>query len=186
MLRKFLKSFGINKKIKYTKNLYNDFFLNLGGMQFGNGIFNTLRLDETIKWEGYIFDAFPKLEGKILPFGYTWDGVFFGIDIRDGKIFVCDVGTSNCFWLGCSLKDFLNDCVADRSADFLNAEEYRRWIAANGPLPYGYCAGWKTPLFLDGSDDMENRELSDMEVYWGVLGQIRQQVMGDDYGQNED
>lgn len=109
----------------------------------------------------------------------------FCVDVRDGKIIVCDTCASQCYALPVSMKDFLNECVADMDTDFLNAAEYRRWMAANGPLPYGCCAGWKIPLFLIGSDDMENRELTDMEVHWGVFGQIRQQVMGDDYGQNE-
>ena len=182
MLSKFLKSYGIKKKIKYTKNFYQDFFDNLGGMQFGNGIFNTIHLEDAGKWEEYLVDAFPRLEGKILPYAYTWEGTFFCVDIRDGKSIICDTGTSTCFALPVSMCDFLNNYVANKSADYLNAVEYRQWIAANGPVPYGFCAGWKIPLFMNGEESMDNRELSDMEVYWGVLGQIRQQVMGEDYG----
>lgn len=182
MLSKFLKSYGVNKEIRYTNNFYKDFFDNLGGMQFDDGLFNTIRLEDAGKWEEYLVDAFPKLDGKVLPFGYTWDGVFFSIDLRDGKIFVCDVGENSCFWIGISLADFLNECLTDPSMDSLNSAEYRQWKATNGPVPYGFCAGWRIPLFLSGKDEIENRELSDLEVYWGVFGQIRQQVMGDDYG----
>jgi len=185
MFSKFLKSFGANKKIKYTDNFYKDFFDNFGGKQFGEGLLNTIRLEDTGKWKEYLVDAFSRLEGKILPFGYTWDGIFFSIDIRDGKMIICDAGASQCFALPVSLKDFLNEYLSDRSADFLNAAEYRQWKSVNGPVPYGFCAGWRIPLFLNVIDDLENRELCDMEVYWGITGQIRQQVMGDDYGQDE-
>ena len=46
-------------------------------MQFGDGLFNAIRLEETGKWEEYLVDAFQRLKEKILPFGYTWDGIFF-------------------------------------------------------------------------------------------------------------
>jgi len=182
MFSKFLKSFGVNMSITYTDNFYKDFFDNFGGMQFGNGLFNAIRLEEIGKWEEYIVDAFPKLAGKILPFGYTWDGVFLCIDVRDGKIFVCDVASSECYWLGISLEDFLNNYIPEAYNKGIFLSEYQQWIAKNGPLPYGYCAGWIVPLFLNGKAERDNQELIDMEVYWGVTGQIRQQVMGDYYG----
>lgn len=185
MFGKFMKSFGVHKKTKHINNLNKEYFDSFGGKQFGKGLFNAIRLEDTGKWEEYIVDAFPRLAGKILPFGYTWDGIFLCVDVRDGKIFVCDVGTSECFWLAIALNDFLNKYLAEGYGDFFNASEYQQWIDTNGPLPYGFCAGWRIPLFLSGKDDMGNRELCDMEVYWGITGQIRQQVMGDDYGQDE-
>lgn len=38
-------------------------------------------------------------------------------------------------------------------------------------IVYGRCAGYKIPLFLGGED-----KDSDMEVYWGVITQIKNRI----------
>ncbi|MBQ6554892.1 MAG: DUF1851 domain-containing protein, partial [Firmicutes bacterium] len=36
---------------------------------------------------------------------------------------------------------------------------------------------YKVPLFLGGEDDIPNLELCDMEVYWGILSQLKSKIM---------
>lgn len=45
------------------------------------------------------------------------------------------------------------------------------WFEANNNfvLPINKCVGYKVPLFLNGEDDIENLEVSDMEVYWEIM-----------------
>ncbi len=48
---------------------------------------------------------------------------------------------------------------------------FNEWFEANGNfvLPHNKCVGYKVPLFLNGEDDIENLEVSDMEVYWEIM-----------------
>ncbi len=34
------------------------------------------------------------------------------------------------------------------------------------------CVGYRKPLFLGGQDVIDNLEISDMEVYWSLCGQL--------------
>ena len=53
----------------------------------------------------------------------------------------------------------------------LASEFFNEWFEANGNfvLPHNKCVGYKVPLFLNGEDDIENLEVSDMEVYWEIM-----------------
>jgi len=179
MLRDFLKFFNLKMDIVYSQNFYQDYFDYLGGMQFGGGLFNAFRLEDIPKWKGYLVDAFPRLEGKILPFGYTWDGVCYCVDVRDGKIIVCDVGAGEITVIPHSMMHFLNKDIPASFGEPENILDFKEWISENGQISYGSCAGLRIPLFLDGAEENSNREISDMEVYWGVFGQIKRQIMGE-------
>jgi len=178
MLSRFLRFFKYNVKMIYSSNVYQDYFDQLGGIQFGDGVFNSLLLQDVPKWRAYITEAFPELTGKVIPFGYTWDGVFCCIDLRDGKIILCDVGAGECIDLPRSFIEFLNEDI-EEFEELLQIEDYQKWMTVNGKLPYGSCAGLKKPLFMGGEEENSNREVSDLEVYWGIIGQVKRQVKGD-------
>jgi Domain of unknown function (DUF1851) len=36
------------------------------------------------------------------------------------------------------------------------------------------CVGYQVPLFLGGKDSLENLEITDLDVYWSLSGQLRQ------------
>lgn len=56
----------------------------------------------------------------------------------------------------CILQVLMNGCLQKKGVKILHNQ----------------CVGYKVPLFLNGQDDIDNRELSDMEVYWGLMGQM--------------
>lgn len=45
-------------------------------------------------------------------------------------------------------------------------------LMVGGDIPHDKCVGYKVPLFLNGEDNISNLELSDIEVYWGIMGQM--------------
>jgi hypothetical protein len=58
----------------------------------------------------------------------------------------------------------------------LATEFFEAWSAANAvsmPLGPDQCVGYKVPLFLGGQDVVENLELTDLDVYWSISGQLR-------------
>jgi hypothetical protein len=50
---------------------------------------------------------------------------------------------------------------------------YQEWLASGGVVPaYIQCIGYKRALFLGGTDDVSNLEVSDLDVYWHIFGQL--------------
>lgn len=50
---------------------------------------------------------------------------------------------------------------------------------SGNPTPkFTQCVGYKRPLFLGGKDAVENLELSEVEVYWHLMGQLIRQAKG--------
>ena len=39
-------------------------------------------------------------------------------------------------------------------------------------LKHSECVGYKVPIYLNGKDEVSNLEVSDMEVYWGIMAPL--------------
>jgi hypothetical protein len=56
---------------------------------------------------------------------------------------------------------------------------HQRWLASGGATPgHTQCVGYRKPLFLGGADKLENLELSDLDVYWHLMGQLIAKTKG--------
>ncbi len=58
---------------------------------------------------------------------------------------------------------------------------YEQWRATTGdtaPLALTECVGYRVPLFLGGTDAIENLERWDMDVYWSLTVQAAAQTAG--------
>lgn len=54
---------------------------------------------------------------------------------------------------------------------------FHKWKKSGGASPaHSQCVGFRQPLFLGGADDLDNLELSDIDVYWHLMSQIIEQV----------
>ena len=63
--------------------------------------------------------------------------------------------------------------------DALAAKFYQQWKAQHpSDIPSEKCIAYKVPLFLGGKDVVENLELSDLDVYLELCGQLRRQIAG--------
>lgn len=55
----------------------------------------------------------------------------------------------------------------------LAVEFHKQWLESGGSAPrYEQCIGYKKPLFLGGTDGIDNLEVSDLDVYWHLMGQL--------------
>ena len=63
--------------------------------------------------------------------------------------------------------DFHNVEIPEYHDACLASEFFSEWYEENGhnTLPYDKCVGYKVPLFLNGNDELNNLEVSDMEVF---------------------
>ena len=68
-------------------------------------------------------------------------------------------------------EEFHDSEIVECHEDCLASEFFQEWFLANDNyiLKKNECVGYKVPLFLNGEDEIENLEISDMEVYWTVL-----------------
>lgn len=179
MLNDFLKYFNETNKVVYSDDLYNDFIMQLGGKRFGKGLFNSFSKDNLVKWQQIVTEAYPEFENNFKLFGYDWLGRCFGIDMREKHegILMFEIGTSDVLEIPCTFENFLNEEIPLYSDACLAEIFFNEWIKySNIEMEYGRCASYKVPLFLGGEDVVENLEECDMEVYWGVLTQVKKQM----------
>jgi hypothetical protein len=67
--------------------------------------------------------------------------------------------------------DFHDILAPEYPQDCFAFNFFNKWFEASGHyvLKYDQCVGYKVPLFLNGQDELENLEVSDMEVYWEIM-----------------
>jgi type VI secretion system (T6SS) immunity protein Tdi1 len=63
----------------------------------------------------------------------------------------------------------------------LASDFFDEWSQANPEqlsIRSDTCVGYRVPLFLGGSDMIENLEIVDKDVYWSIYGQLRRGSAG--------
>lgn len=163
---------------------WNEFFPEFSGRSFNNGLYRTHSVGAIQEWNDIVCIAFPEFSNQIMCFGYDWLGRQFALDLRRGKssepsVLMFEPGTGYALDIEVNFVEFHESEVEVQKDACLAVRFYNEWLnAGNEPLSHDTCAGYIVPLFLSGKDTIENLELSDMEVYWVVLGQVLQQVKG--------
>lgn len=180
MLSDFLSYFNTSIEVEYSGDLYSDFILQLGGKSFGNGLFNSFSSGNVKKWTEIVNEAYPDFKNLFKLFGYDWLGRCFGIDLRKdtyGNVLMFEIGTADILQIPCKLKEFFNEEIPLHSDACLAEPFFKDWMEySKAPIEYGRCAAYKIPLFLGGEDTEANLENSDMEVYWGIMAQIKNKL----------
>lgn len=88
-------------------------------------------------------------------------------------------GTGEALQVPANVRTFHEVDVREDEDAALAANLYAGWRDSGGAEPaYDQCIGYKKPLFLGGEDDISNQELSDLEVYWHIMGQLIAKVKG--------
>lgn len=149
-----------------------------GGCSFRNGLYrlHTPALGE--RWSGLVGEAFPKYRSGVYCFGYDWLGRQFVLDssrIKDGQahILLLDIGFNEALQIPTNFTQFHNEELPGYSNEALAESFYLDWLSNGGEVPaMSQCVAYRIPPTLGGKDEIQNLELSDMEVYWGLLGQI--------------
>lgn len=153
-----------------------------GGASFRSGLYRLHSFGSMLKWTDIATEAFPEFQNHIYCFGYDWLGRQFAVDCRkisDGQtqIVLLDIGFGEALVIPTSFLVFHDIELVDYSADALAEPFYNEWLAAGGAQPLSHeCIGYRVSPFLGGKDEVHNLELTDMEVYWGIAGQIRARI----------
>lgn len=178
MFKEFEEYFHTNIELSLNENQTNtiyDYFMNLyNGKDFGSGIYRVFSFNELEKWEKYVDETFSTFRGHFKLFGYDWLGRCFGIYLQNTDyILLFDVGLNKVFTIPHNIVSFHNVEIPQNHEFPLISTMFSEWHNVNrDDLKHSDCVGYIVPPFLSGLDELSNMEVSDMDVYWGILGQI--------------
>ena len=172
MLNEFFKFFGIDDSFD-SINLLDGFCKQFSGKAFGDGLFNTFVYEKRAYWGSVIRKYYPSCKDSIEVIGYDWLGRIFATFKGQDCVKLFDVGSGEVINIGCSVEKFLNEEIPFYSNDCLSHQFFDEWKKVNKKgIPYSSCVGYKVPLFLGGKDVVSNLEISDMDVYWNIVGPL--------------
>lgn len=149
-----------------------------GGMLILDGLYNIYDTDTCLKMTRLCLEFFGEFQGYILAIGQDWLGYLYCADFSrliDGKpkIIVFDINTRDIMDTANSIEKFHTVLAIDEVESSFNLELYNQWKEHHKPIQKpGRCVGYRIPLALGGSDDIENMEEADTEVYWSITGHI--------------
>jgi hypothetical protein len=154
------------------------------GASFENGLYRVHPVAEMRRWTTVVAEAFPDFSRRIFCFAYDWLGRHFALDFSrttNGQflILMLEPGTGQALEIPTTFVEFHEQELVQYRNEALAGEFYESWLAQRGRSPsFGECVGYKKPLFLGGSDTVDNLEVNDMEVYWSIAGQLLAKARG--------
>ena len=154
-----------------------------GGCTFDGGLYRVHTPVSATAANRLVADAFPEFRTRASCFAFDWLGRQFATDRERGapsdrEVLMFEPGTGQVLEIPVPFSAFHDEELVDYTEEALATSFFAAWKAAHGsPLAFDECVGYRTPLFLGGHDDVENLELSDIDVYWTIMGQLRLQAL---------
>lgn len=169
MFNKFYDFAGL--KDEKTVTGISEFMNIFSGRTFLNGLYRIHNAEDVEKWNEILKKSFPKFQNDIQVFGYDWLGRNFALDMKRDVVLIFEPGTGEILNTQEKFVNFHNNEIPQYHDACLASNFFDEWFKANNNfiLPHNKCVGYKVPLFLNGDDDIENLEISDMEVYWEIM-----------------
>ena len=155
-----------------------DFFCEYGGSSFNEGLYRIIRADNLHVWQDRVDLAFPEFRDRVVCFGFDWAGRIFALDagrLEDGQagVLLLEPGTGEALRIPSHLQTFHDSELVEFGEAALGVSFYEKWRTLGGVAPaYNQCIGYRRPLFLGGIDGVENLEVSDIDIYWHIMGQL--------------
>jgi hypothetical protein len=160
---------------------YAEFSNRFAGRTFEEGLYRVVDGATGPKMAALIAEAFPDFSARAHPFAYDWLGRQFAVDsgrIDGGQplVLMLEPGTGEVLEIPMSILAF-HEKLGGLREPALAASFFAEWAqSSKGSLPLRLteCVGYRVPLFLGGTDTVDNLEVVDLEVYWSLSGQLRQ------------
>lgn len=165
-----------------------ELFAVCNGASFEEGLYRLHTIDQVSSWTDVACAAFPKFSGQIECFSFDWLGRMFALDSRraiDGQpgVLMLEPGTGQALEIPANFLSFHCEELIQHADAALAQVAYTGWRRKHSkPLQHAECAGYKVPLFLGGTDTVDNMERTDMAVYWELCTQMLQQTQSLPHG----
>jgi hypothetical protein len=146
-----------------------------GGRTFSSGLYRTHTEQSASRLADHISAAFPEAPPHEAPYGYDWLGRQFCARTDDvtASTLMFEPGTGEVLEIPVPFSDIHDEELVDHAEAALARDFFGRYLASGGSVPrLDECVGYRTPLFLGGVDDEANLELSDLSVYWHLMGPL--------------
>lgn len=160
---------------------YEELMGRYAGCTFESGLYRLLDAASGPKALELANAFYPAGGSRFSPFAMDWLGRMFALDrgrLVDGdpQVMLLEIGSGDAFEVPCGLVSFHDDELVAHPEEALEAGLFRAWCEhepSSVPLTADTCVGYKLPLFLNGENALDNLELSDWEVYWTIVGQLK-------------
>jgi hypothetical protein len=155
----------------------------LGGCTFERGLYRVHTESSALAATQLVAAAFPEFRSRLSCFAFDWLGRQFATDsgrgvASDPEVMMFEPGTGEALEIPVPLSRFHDEELVDCSEAALAVEFFSDWMSVHrSALDFDQCAGYRTPLFLGGEDAVSNLEVSDLDVYWTLMGQLRLKAM---------
>jgi hypothetical protein len=153
-----------------------------GGTPLLDGAYRLHLREDIARFTRCATEVFPQKAGQIECFGADWLGRQFALDRArmvgdEPQIALLDPETQEILEIPCGYLEFHEIELVRYSNETVEYERFKKWLSSGGEVPkYGACINPTAPLFLGGKDRFENLAVSDLEVYWDIIGQILAQI----------
>ncbi len=161
-----------NNTLAVSNEIIKRFLEEFGGASFSGGLFRIHTKGSMYIWSQLIDEFFPSYNKQYFLFGYDWMGRHYGISKNpfNEKVYMFDDSTNEVYELEQSMESFFNEDLVDYCDDTLNTSTFS--LLENKDLTADKCYSFKVPLFLGGTDTIDNYSLIDMMVSWELNYQI--------------
>jgi hypothetical protein len=187
MFERFQSSFKIDKSVRgrlATAKTARELVDAVGGTSFASGLYRVHSADSSLQANQFVKAAFPEFGRAFESFGFDWLGRQFAVDLgrgdsSDPEILLFEPGTGEVLEIPVPFSAFHDEELVDYTDAALASSFFKKWLKAGKLAPdFKECVGYRKPLFLGGLDAVDNLEISDIEVYWTLMGQLRLQTRG--------
>src|SRR5262249_52866509 len=130
------------------------------------------------RWSVAVGEAFPEFRGQLAVFGQDWQGNQFGIKLASSSaVLLLQIGSGQAFEIAETLEQVHEVEFVDFPDEALSMGLWQEWLSVRGITPsFDQCVGFVNPLFLGGSNRVDNLQLCDTQVYWDITGQLLAQA----------
>lgn len=165
---------------------YRELMERFAGVRFEDGLYRIFDAGTGARALELVREVFPEFGDDLSPFGMDWQGRMLALDrgrVVDGEpqVMLLEPGTGQALEVPFGLETFHEQELVENPEPALLPsvfEEFSRRQPDRVPLGPGQVVGYSVPLFLGGRDDYDNYEVSDWDVYWTLLGQLKARTAG--------
>ena len=145
----------------------------IGGRSYENGLVRIHTVDSSEYWTELVVEYFTEYQDKVHCFAYDWCARQFALGHKNNEltIYMFDPSSGEVYELESDIISFFNVDLVKFRNDTLLEDDFKSLVGSM-ILDLNKVYGFKKSLFLGGEENLDNMELSDIEVYWEMCRQL--------------